>query len=289
MPHYSDATYQQQNNGAQCDDDFDFVSAYKITGLNSFHNGGGSSFSQHPYGIPTSGNTTSTDVSIDHFANLLQAAATAGQQAAKAAEEQDEQDEQDEQEVRNQLQQHIEVNFGQQDEELSERPVFQGSFSSRRRKTRQSEDDDLFVAQDTDEEERPVSQGSTTSKTRKRKRHEDYRTDDFGEIDEDARPVSQGSTSSKIRKRKRRQSLPKPRKETPPMEEVDALLREDAMWGAPEDESEDNTQEYDDAAIAASTKGVAIAAALFKQPTEKSKNYSRKSMYLYLMNTANLM
>jgi len=56
------------------------------------------------------------------------------------------------------------------------------------------------------------------------------------------------------------------------------LLREDAMWGDPMDESESEDQEFDDAAIAASTRGVAPAAALFKQPTEKSKKYSRPVM-----------
>lgn len=318
MPHYtSDASAsQQQTNGAHPDDDFTFSNTYAITGLNSFQDGGASSFAYVPYGNEAPGNAESNDVNVDHFASLLQAAANAGQEAAKAAQEQADQEEQ---QAREQLQQQIQEHFGQPVEEEAEQiaeesielsvtlrsttstarrrnrsqsedefePEFekrarrsQGSTTSKSRNRQGCRSDDEFES-DSGEHERPVSQGSTTSKTRKRKRGQNNNVVELIELDEDERPVSQGSATSKVKHGKRRQAskVPKPRKDTPPTEEVDALLREDEMWGAPEDETEDEFREYDDAAITASTPSVKGAAILFKRPTEKSKNYSRKSSH----------
>jgi len=321
MPHYtSDASAsQQQTNGAHRDNDFTFSSTYAITGLSSFQDGGASSFAYAPYGNEAPGNVESTDVNVDHFASLLQAAANAGQEAAKAAQEQADQEEQ---QAREQLQQQIQEHFGQIVEEETEQlteesielPVALGSTTStaRRRNRPQSEDElepefekqskrpqgkttsksrkrqglrseDEFEL-DSGEHERPVSQGSSTSKSRKRKRGQNNDAVELVELDEDERPASQGSTTSKVKHGKKRQAsnIPKPRKDTPPAEDVDALLREDEMWGAPEDETEDEFRDYDDAAMAASTSSVKGAAILFKRPTEKSKNYSRKSIHSIL-------
>jgi hypothetical protein len=306
MPHYiSDASdLQQQTNGAHCGDEFAFSNTYTLTGLNVFEGGETSSFSYEPYSNEARDNTASSDVSVDHFASLLQAAANAGQEAAKAAQEQADQEEQ---QAREQLQQQIKEHFGNSVEEQSEERAGEsiehenitytasgtsyqseddfvpeaeeqphGSIASKSRNRRVYRNEDESEL-DIREHERPASQSSTIPITRKRKRGQNNEVEKFINLDEDERPVSQGSTMAKNTRGKRHQSnAPKPRKDTPPTEEVDALLREDALWGAPEDETEDDLGGYDDEAVAPNTPSVKGAAILFKRPTEKSKNYSRK-------------